>query len=364
MKVTWIAGIAPVLALVALPLSAQPVISAKSGMIAKVQGSVFLDDKALEDSSTHFPDIKEKQVVRTEDGLAEVLLTPGVFLRMGEHSSIRMISNRLVDTRVELLAGSAVVESDDVLKDTGVTIVCQKGSVTMPKAGIYRFNTSPAQLKVYKGTAEVEIGEQHTTVGTGKMLMLSGESAALQHFDVEDTDFLDHWNRQRSEYVAMANVSAAKSLVGASSTYGSLGWGLGTPCMGAWGFNSYYGMMTYIPCSGYLMNPYGYRYWSPFTVMRAYYVPSYGGGWGGYGNRGGGYAGPSFGGYNTAASTSSGYSGAMAASSAASSSMGAASHSGGGMSGAASAGAGGGGASAGHGGGGGASAGGGGGHGR
>lgn len=312
MKVTWVAALAPVVALVAIPLSAQPVISAKSGMIAKVQGSVFLDDKAVEDSATHFPDVKEKQVVRTEDGLVEVLLTPGVFLRMGEHSSVRMVSNRLIDTRVELLTGSAVVESDDVVKDTNVTIVCDKASVTMPKAGIYRFNTTPAQLKVYKGTAEVALGEQHVTVTTGKMVMLNGESAALQHFDVEDTDFLDHWNRQRSEYVAMANVSAAKSLVGASSTYAGLGWGMGTPCMGAWGFNSYYGMMTYIPCSGYLMNPYGYRYWSPFTVMRAYYVPTYNSG--GYGNRGGGFNGPAFGGYNSAPATSSGYSGVMASS--------------------------------------------------
>ena len=52
--------------------------------------------------------------------------------------------------------------------------------------------------------------------------------------------------------------------------------GYGRPCMGAWGFNSYYGMMTYIPCSGSLVGPYGYRYWSPFTVMQAYYVPKYG----------------------------------------------------------------------------------------
>ena len=354
MKALWVVAAAAVLGLMAVPVMAQPVISAKSGMIAKVQGSVFLDDKAVEDSATHFPDVKEKQVVRTEDGLAEILLTPGVFLRMGEHSSIRMVSNRLIDTRVELLTGTAVVESDDVVKDTNTTIVCQKASVTMPKPGIYRFNTNPGQLKVYKGSAEVDFGSQHVTVGTAKMVMLNGDSAALQHFDVDETDFLDHWNRQRSEYVAMANVSAAKSLVGSSSSYATLGWGMGGSCMGAWGFNAYYGMMTYIPCSGYLMNPYGYRYWSPFTVMRAYYAPTYAnyGGGGGYtGTRG-------FGGYNTAAATSSGYSGVMSSgSSSMGSSVGAGSM--GSTSAAASSGA-----SAGHGGGGGGAAAGGGGHGR
>jgi len=317
MKPFWGVLTALTLAFVAVPASAQPVISAKSGMVAKVQGKVFLGDQVVEDSATHFPDIKEKQVVRTEDGPAEILLTPGVFLRLGENSSIRLVSNRLVDTRVEILTGSAVVESDDVLKDTNVTIVCANASVTMPKIGIYRFNTSPAQLKVYKGTAEVELGSQHATVTTGKMVMLGGDSAAAQHFAVDETDFLDHWNQQRSEYVAMANVSAANSLLGSSTSYSGLGWGSGSPCMGAWGFNSYYGMMTYIPCSGYLRNPYGYTYWSPFTVMRAYYIapvysaPAYNGG--GY-NRG-------FSGMGSSASaSSSGYSGAMAGSSAVTSS--------------------------------------------
>jgi len=322
MKPLWVVLTALALVLVAIPASAQPVISAKSGMVAKVQGNVFLDDKILEDSATHFPDVKEKQIVRTEDGLAEILLTPGVFLRLGEHSSIRMVSNRLIDTRVEILAGSVVVESDDVVKDTNVTIVCQNGSVTMPKAGIYRFNTNPAQLKVYKGTAEVELAGQHVTVLTGKMVMLSGDSGTLQHFDVEDTDFLDHWNRQRSEYVAMANVSAAKSLVGSSSTYSGLGWGMGTPCMGAWGYNMYYGMMTYIPCSGMLMNPYGYRYWSPFTVMRAYYTPTYNSGGYRNGNTGGGFAGNSGRGYSTVSASSGGYSGVMSSGSSMGSSAG------------------------------------------
>ena len=47
----------------------------------------------------------------TEEGLAEVLLPPGFTLRLGENSSIRMITNRLIDTRVELSTGSAIVDA-------------------------------------------------------------------------------------------------------------------------------------------------------------------------------------------------------------------------------------------------------------
>src|ERR1700694_1665074 len=122
MKPVWIAVLTvAILALGAIPAAAQPVISAKSGLISSVDGKVYLGDQLVEPSSTHFPDIKENTVVRTEEGRAEVLLTPGVVLRIGENASFKMITNRLIDTRLELLAGSGVVEADEIAKDTNVT---------------------------------------------------------------------------------------------------------------------------------------------------------------------------------------------------------------------------------------------------
>jgi len=90
MKPVWIAGfLAVVLALSAIPALAQPVISAKSGLISYVEGKVYLSDQIVEPSPTHFADVKENAVVRTAEGRAEVLLTPGVVLRLGENSSSR-----------------------------------------------------------------------------------------------------------------------------------------------------------------------------------------------------------------------------------------------------------------------------------
>src|SRR5690349_16387512 len=135
--------------------TAQPVISAKSGTIAKVEGKVFLGDQLVEESLTKFPDIKENGVVRTEDGRAEVLLAPGMILHLGENSSFRLITNRLIDTRLELLTGSAVVDAEQVAKDTTLTIVCKDGTVAVSKDGHYRFDTEPARLRVFEGTADV-----------------------------------------------------------------------------------------------------------------------------------------------------------------------------------------------------------------
>src|SRR5437588_9754366 len=100
----FILGMALTVGATSFVASAQSVISAKSGLIHYAEGRVYLGDKLVESQFGSFPDIKGNGQVRTEDGRAEVLLTPGVFLRIGENSSIRMVTNRLIDTRVEFLS--------------------------------------------------------------------------------------------------------------------------------------------------------------------------------------------------------------------------------------------------------------------
>ena len=213
MKPVWMVGfLAVILALSAIPALAQPVISAKSGLISYVEGKVYLGDQIVEPSATHFPDVKENALVRTDEGRAEVLLTPGVVLRLGENSSFKMITNRLIDTRLELLTGSAVVEADEIAKDTNVTLVCKDGTVSLSKKGLYRFDTAPARLKVFEGLASAQVAGQNVEVASGKMLGLGGTIASVEKFDKEDTDSLDNWSKRRGELVAMANVSAARQV--------------------------------------------------------------------------------------------------------------------------------------------------------
>src|SRR5579863_8443334 len=117
---------------------AQAVISSHSGVVQYVEGRAFIGDKPVEPKFGQFPDIKENQEFRTEDGRAEVLLTPGVFLRVGENSSVRMLSNRLTDTRVEVLSGSAMIECNEIPKDNAVELVYKKDSIRLQKQGLYR----------------------------------------------------------------------------------------------------------------------------------------------------------------------------------------------------------------------------------
>ena len=291
-----LAHIAVVLVVAVAPSFAQQVISAKSGLLSYAEGQVTVNDQPVDFSGVHFSDVKENSIVATGDGRAEVLLTPGVVLRMGENTSLRMITNRLVDTRLELLTGSAVVEADQIAKDTSVTIICKAGSVTLPKAGLYRFDADAARIKVFKGSADVEVAGETKTISSDHMMALEGQGA-VEKFDADDTDSLDRWSHRRGSYLAMANTSAANTLMNSGSGYGGYGlggygmggYGLGLGsmagwgmqgCSSAWAFNSYYNMMTYMPCYGSLYSPYGYRFYSPYSIYGfSGYAPAiYGGG--------------------------------------------------------------------------------------
>jgi len=319
MRTGWILALAVILlALAAFPVAAQPVVSAKAGAIDYVEGKVYLGDELVAPSATKFPDIKENAVVRTTDGRAEVLLTPGIVLRLAENSTFRMISNRLIDTRVELQRGSAVVEVDAILKDNNVTVLCKDATVTFAKAGIYRFDSEPARLRVFKGEAGVAMGDRTVQVSAGKMLAMSGEMASAQRFDAEDTDSLDNWSQRRASYMAAANVSAARALTtggyGGSGYggygYGGYGYGLGgySGCMGSgmWAYNSWFGMTTFVPCSGTFSSPYGFNYWSPYTVGRVFYTPPQ--------MPARGFGGGNTSGYTNVSPTAGGYSGTMTSS--------------------------------------------------
>ncbi len=265
-EIFFIGALASVSGVAAL---AQSVISAHSGVLHYSEGAVFVGGQQVDNSKFGvFPDIKENGHLRTEQGRAEVLLTPGVFLRVGESSDIRMITNRLIDTRVEIVSGSAMVESDDPLKDNAVTIVYKDFTVSLKKHGIYGFETDPPQLKVYSGEAEVESGGNRVTVREGKLLPFTA-AMAIEKFDSKEGDSLYVWSKRRSSYVSVANLSAAKQVSDNSSTWNSA----------SWYFNPYYGMYTYIPMRGTYINPFGYGFYSPYTVYSAYSPRYYGGGY-------------------------------------------------------------------------------------
>jgi hypothetical protein len=205
--------------LAGLPASAQSVISAHSGVIHFSEGSVFLDDQRVEQKTGKFDQMNNGSELRTQDGRAEVLLTPGTFLRLGANSAIRMVSNQLDDTRVELLSGAAIVnQGSDTLVDTAVTILYNLDEVHIKKAGRYRFDSEPPQVKVESGDVEVFADGKSVEAGAGYVVPFEGKLTArklLNDSQLNDAgsskagDELGNWDQARNNSVAESNTDAA-----------------------------------------------------------------------------------------------------------------------------------------------------------
>jgi len=203
-------ALAAVMAL-ASPLSAQSVISTHSGIIHFFEGSVFLNDQPVETRLGKYPTMPQGAELRTADGRAEVLLTPGVFLRMADHSSIRMVSNDLGDTQVELRTGHMIVDSDEPNPDTSVTLIYSRWRVHLLDKGTYRMDSQPARLCVGEGKAEAfaEAKGQPVTVEQGNSLPFADVLVA-DRTDSEPSDALSDWSKGRDESITADNAITAQ----------------------------------------------------------------------------------------------------------------------------------------------------------
>ncbi len=265
-------------ALLAAGCWGQNVISAKSGLVHYIDGDVFINDKPVEMKSSVFAEVVgPSQVLRTgEEGRAEVLLTPGVFLRVAEASSFRMISNKLSDTKLEALSGSLLLEVAEVLKDNAVTLVYKDNSISIEKSGLYRLDVTGGSFRVYAGEAVVTRAAATFTVKSAKSVQLDDAVLTASKFDNKTGDDFYRWASRRASYLSIANIASAKQAYDNRqlSTFG-------------WTYNPWYNMFTYMPYSGYYLSPFGYGFWSPSNIGGIVY-PNYGRGGGGFNNNGGG----------------------------------------------------------------------------
>lgn len=194
----WLSAIS----LLALPVQAQSVISTHSGIVYFFEGSVYLGDQVLQPHPGKFSSVPPGAELRTAEGRAEVLLTPGVFVRIGARSAIRMVANELSDTRVELLAGSALVDSAEPNSGTSVTLIYKNWSVRFLEQGVYRIDTDPPRLSILQGKAQVSAGtDKDVTVGRDMNLPFASVLVPQPSTDWP-RDALSAWAEDRQQSIS------------------------------------------------------------------------------------------------------------------------------------------------------------------
>lgn len=255
------------LAVLAVPAwSANP---AHPGTINYVEGQVGLNGQPLSSKSVGSVELDAGQVLETGKGKAEILLTPGVFLRVGDGSAVRLDSTGLMDTRVAVLHGQAMVEVTQLYKENNIRVNDSGATATLIKRGLYEFD--PNRVAVFDGEAKVTQGDQEVTLKKGKELPLTNAPLKAVKFDRNVHDELYAWSNVRSEYLSEAAASSARTyVVNGGGWYG-----------GGWYWNPWFSMYSFLPGDGFLYSPFGWGFYSP---AYAFYAPV-------YGYRGGGFHG-------------------------------------------------------------------------
>jgi hypothetical protein len=163
--------------------------------------------------------VKESAVLRTESGRAEILLGPCTWLRVADNSSIRMVNSRLLETRVDLLGGSVVVDAVRVATNATLTLLVNHVAVVIANAGMYRVDFAPPRLKVASGKAAAGPANQAVPSGTAVAL---DPMALPEKFDKRSSDAFDTWNKSRFDFLAKERARypdrRTQSLMAASTT--------------------------------------------------------------------------------------------------------------------------------------------------
>lgn len=209
----------PVLLLAAVgvcPLAySQMLLSARAGLVHYTIGEVQVDGVPINPSVTELAQLNEGESLRTENGRAELLLSPEGFFRTGHQTEVRLLSDDITDSKLELIAGSALLDSRQATtKKERMTLVFGDTVMEFAPKGLYRFDALPGRpprLRVYKGQAVVRLGDTSRKLTKTKALEIDGTSFAKpKSFDPDFRDDFDKWNDQRTEIVARMARSGAK----------------------------------------------------------------------------------------------------------------------------------------------------------
>jgi len=270
---------------------AQTTNTARPGTINYVEGQASLNDQPLTSRSVGTAEIAPGQTVSTMNGKAEVLLTPGVFLRLGDNSAVTMVSPDLTKTEVQIDRGTAEVEVDQLYKQNDLLIDQGPAQAKLLKNGLYEFNLAANTIRVFDGEAAVspsQSARKWITVKDHHQLAINGEPGKTQDFNGEqaaNNDPLYAWSKLRADYLGQANLNLAEEYAGAPGF--DPGW--------FWDPGLY--AYTWLPGDGLFWSPFGYGFYSPLYLYGGGSIyPGYGyrgdyGFHGGYGYEGGGFRG-------------------------------------------------------------------------
>ncbi len=244
---------------------------AQPGAVNYVEGNVSINGRTITNQTVGTALVEQGQTLETAQGKAEMLLTPGVFVRLDSNSAVQLVRSSLVNPQVQLQRGRAMIEVDQIARENNISVLVSGSTTRLDKKGLYEFDADTHSVAVFKGKATVQVDDRNINVDYGQELMLSSTGKLkARNFNRKAPDELYAWSKLRSEYMAEANASSAQMIY-----VDNPWWWYGT----GWYWNPWFDSWAFVPGGGFFYSPFGFGFYSPV------YLGAYGFR-GGYGYRG------------------------------------------------------------------------------
>lgn len=251
---------------------AAPARMPRPGSLNSVQGQVRLNGRSAWPSQSETVPMPE--VIGTRHGKAELLLTPGSYLRIGDDSEARVVTRSLANTTVKVVRGTALLDARATFTHD-LTILMDNTRTTIEKKGVYGFNANQQTISVLSGKAKVYQGDSRVTLkGKHQLQIASQTPLEINSLNVRDfkSSPLYQWNQVRSKYESKAKKSVQEAISQSGHWYGP-----------GWYWSRFWGFYTYLPSPGG-----SYYYSSYYPYYGSYVSPAWGNwggdwGWGGFG---------------------------------------------------------------------------------
>jgi hypothetical protein len=215
----------------------QYVVSVKAGLVNHVQGTANVAEMEM---------ARAQRPIRTgTDGYAEILLSPGSFLRLGENSEAIINDADLSHVVVTLTRGPAVIEVIEISKSAPLTVTTGNLTTKIVSDGIYRFADGIAT--VILGKLQTEDGK--LTYEKGWQVFFQDNYRARKASKIP-VNGLDVYSEARSAVNARINMSLAAAM------HGPVDSGI----YDLWLYSNVYNSYTFIPRWGF-RSPYGHKYY-------------------------------------------------------------------------------------------------------
>jgi hypothetical protein len=247
-------------------------ISAKPGAVNYIEGSAAINGKAIQGKPGGNAFLNANDTLTTSSGKAEVLLTPGVFVRLDANSELKMISPSLTLTQIELVRGNAMVEVAQLVKENDIQILDHGATIFLRKTGLYRLTADDSPVaQTLDGKAEVSIDGRSVKVAKGHEVALAANAKVEKVKDKPEHTDLYAWSKVRDEYDAAASYASARDVSVVPG--GGWGWGwngfYGAGLGPGWAWNPYWNTFAWLPGTGAFYSPFGFGFYAPSYIAYA-----------------------------------------------------------------------------------------------